>query len=310
MWNGGLLTPRSRTLRDAHEPTGGPVDFEIRNKIGAGGMGVVYTAHQTSVNRNVALKLIKDEHKQSQEAAYALMSEAVVTGCLDHPNVVPVYDLGVDESGRLFYAMKEVEGFLWSTVIHAKSQNENLDILLRVADAIAFAHSKGILHRDLKPQNIMLGLFGEVMVMDWGVACAANGGRVDGLMLSSLTYCGTPAYMAPEMASGDKNRQGKPSDIYLLGAILYHVLSGRPPRREKDPILCLAAAAENQIDPLEEDNELAHIALKAMAKAPADRFQSVEEFQRAVREYRAHSESYTLLERAKSLKRSIFRFLW
>ena len=294
-----LPSPRSRSLGTPGATPGGNVDFEIRKKLGAGGMGVVYTAHQTSIDRDVALKMVKPGLSESTLASEALMSEAVVTGCLDHPNVVPVYDLGVDDKGCVVYAMKKVEGFPWSVLIAEKTLDENLDILVRVADTVAFAHSKGILHRDLKPQNIMLGSFGEIMVMDWGAACTLDGANVVGLLPSDTTYCGTPAYMAPEMAKADKNRFGEASDVYLLGAILYHILTGRPPRREKDPLICLAAAARNQIDPVEDDGELLRIALKAMAAAPADRFQTAAAFQQAIRECRSHSESLLLLASAK-----------
>ncbi len=295
-----LPPPSARSLGTLDSTTPGPVDFEIRQKLGAGGMGVVYTAHQASINRKVALKMVKPEHAASASAAEALMSEAVVTGCLDHPNVVPVYDLGVDGEGRVFYAMKEVEGHPWSVLISEKTLDENLDILLRVADTISFAHSKGILHRDLKPQNIMLGAFGEIMVMDWGAACSLGGANVVGLLPSDTAYCGTPAYMAPEMAKADKNRLGEASDVYLLGAILYQIITGHPPRREKDPLLCLLAAAENQIDPVEEDGELLRIALQAMATAPADRYPDAKSFQEALREYRSHSESLSLLANSKA----------
>lgn len=294
-----LPIPRSRSLTEAKTKQNGSADFEIREKLGAGGMGVVYTAHQTSINREVALKMVRPEHADSKSASEALMSEAVITGALDHPNVVPVYDLGVDEEGRLFYAMKEVEGFPWSSLIGEKTLDENLDILLRVADTIAFAHSKGILHRDLKPQNIMLGSFGEIMVMDWGAACTLSGSNVAGMLPTDTAYCGTPAYMAPEMAKADKNRLGEASDVYLLGATLYHILTGRPPRCEQDPLICLAAAARNHIDPIKEDSELFRVALKAMADAPADRYETVEGFQQALRDYRSHSESRTLLAKAK-----------
>ncbi|MDF7825708.1 protein kinase [Pontiellaceae bacterium B12227] len=294
-WNAlaeSLPVPSARSIGDSG-------DFEIREKLGAGGMGVVYSAHQTSMNREVALKMVKPERSESQTAAESLMSEAVVTGCLDHPNVVPVYDLGVDGDGRMFYAMKEVEGFPWSELIGEKSLDENLDILLRVADTIAFAHSRDILHRDLKPQNIMLGAFGEIMVMDWGAACTLSGSNVAGIVPADTAYCGTPAYMAPEMAKADKNRMGIASDIYLLGAILYQILTGRPPRSEKNPLYCIVAAAHNRIDPVEEDGELLRIALRAMATAPVDRHASVEEFQHAIRDYRSHSESLSLLNRAR-----------
>ena len=293
-----LPLPATRSVGGIDATCSNQFDFELYQELGVGGMGVVYTARQVSINRKVALKMVRAELQNSSSATEALMSEAVVTGCLDHPNVVPVYELGVDEKGRVFYAMKEVEGTPWSLVIKEKSLDDNLDILLRVSDTIAFAHSKGILHRDLKPQNIMLGAFGEIMVMDWGAACSSGDSSVLGLAPVDTARCGTPAYMAPEMAKADENRLGKTSDIYLLGAILYQILTGNPPRREKDPLICLLAASENKIDPLDEENELSSIALKAMCTAPADRYQSVEAFQQAIRDYRSHSESQKLLSSA------------
>lgn len=287
----GKIKPRFRTLEHSEESA---PDFRLGRKIGAGGMGVVYTANQTAFDRDVAVKMLKADRVASAAAADALMAEAVVTGSLEHPNVVPVYDLGVDADGNLFYAMKEVQGEQWSKVMVDKRLSENLDILLRVADTVSFAHSRGILHRDLKPQNIMLGEFGEVMVLDWGASCAldAAGDREGSL-------CGTPAYMPPEMARGDFCRLGVESDIYLLGAMLYQIISGRPPRLEKEPVLCIARAAENQIDPAE-DSELLRIALKAMSTAPADRYGDVRAFQEAVRGFRSHSESLRVQENAEA----------
>ncbi len=294
--SGKKTVPHFRSLE---ADSGSPPDFELGEELGAGGMGVVYAANQTAFGREVAIKMVKPGRKGSAMAADALMAEAVVTGHLEHPNVIPVYDLGVDAEGNLFYAMKEVQGFPWSELMAEKTLDENLDILLRVADTISFAHSRGILHRDLKPHNIMLGEFGETMVMDWGASCAMAGSAEAGALSAESSFCGTPAYMPPEMARGDTNRLGETSDVYLLGAILYHIVSGHPPRREKDPVLCINLASENHIEPVEGDGELLRIAFKAMATAPADRFSSVRKFQQAIREYRAHSESLLLAENAK-----------
>ncbi|VGO12095.1 Serine/threonine-protein kinase PknD [Pontiella desulfatans] len=290
----GKTKPRLRTLepRAEDEP-----DFELGEKLGSGGMGVVYSANQTAFNREVAVKMLKPDRQASAAAADALMAEAVVTGHLEHPNVIPVYDLGVDAEGNLFYAMKEVHGAPWSKRMATRSLDENLDILLRVADTISFAHSRGILHRDLKPHNIMLGEFGEVMVMDWGASCSTEIGT--GAQASDSSFCGTPAYMPPEMARGDLNRQGEGTDVYLLGAMLYQIISGHPPRLEKDAVLCINLASENHIDPLGQEGELVRIALKAMATLPTERFPHVRDFQQAIRNYRSHSESLLLLENAK-----------
>ncbi|MDF7800687.1 serine/threonine-protein kinase [Pontiellaceae bacterium B1224] len=286
--------PRFRTLEPAPESS---PDFLLGQELGSGGMGIVYAANQTAFNREVAVKMVKPGRKSTAGAADALMAEAVVTGHLEHPNVVPIYDLGIDAEGNLFYAMKEVQGFPWSKVMGEKTLDENLGVLQRVADTISFAHSRGVLHRDLKPHNIMLGEFGEVMVMDWGASCMVEG-PVDN-QSAETSFCGTPAYMPPEMARGDMSRQGETSDVYLLGAMLYQIISGHPPRREKDPVLCLNLASENFIEPLEEHGELLRIAFKAMASAPADRFSNVRKFQQAIRDYRSHSESLALQESAQ-----------
>ncbi|VGO17980.1 serine/threonine-protein kinase [Pontiella sulfatireligans] len=289
--------PHFRTL----EPAAGSVpDFELGKQLGSGGMGVIYSANQTAFNREVAVKMVKPARKGSATAADALMAEAVVTGHLEHPNVVPVYDLGVDADGNLFYAMKEVQGLPWSKLMAKKTLDENLDILLRVSDTVSFAHARGILHRDLKPHNIMLGEFGETMVMDWGASCAFGGAQETGAMRAGSSFCGTPAYMSPEMARGDANRQGQASDVYLLGAILYQIVAGHPPRREKDPVHCISLASENFIEPVEGDGELLRIALQAMASIPADRHPDAKGFQQAIRDYRSHSESLRVLENAKA----------
>ena len=133
-------------------------------------MGVVYSARQASIDRTVAIKMLKNDIASDDEQREKFLSEAVVTGDLDHPNIVPIYDLGSNETGALFYSMKRVQGTPWMSVIDRKSNAENIDILMKVADAVAFAHSRGVIHRDLKPENVMLGDFGEVLVMDWGLA--------------------------------------------------------------------------------------------------------------------------------------------
>ncbi|HKL22824.1 MAG TPA: serine/threonine-protein kinase, partial [Tichowtungia sp.] len=285
--------PRFLARTDGHDP-----DFDLREKLGSGGAGVVYKATQTAFGRDVAVKLARPGPKAAAAiAADALMAEAVVTGLLEHPNIVPVYDLGVDADGNLFYAMKEVQGLPWAQVIREKTQDENLEILLRVADTIAFAHSRGVLHRDIKPHNIMLGEFGEVMVMDWGASCRITHADAREGRSAETSFCGTPAYMPPEMARCDINRLSEAGDIYLLGAILYQIVSGHPPRVEKDPVLCLSQAAENHIEPAD-DGELVRIAMQAMASAPVDRFASVRDFQQAVQNYRSHSESLRVAENA------------
>ncbi|HYO23916.1 MAG TPA: serine/threonine-protein kinase, partial [Lacipirellulaceae bacterium] len=277
----------------AASPADAP-DYELLNVIGEGGMGVVYAARQSSIARTVALKMLKSgEADASQRDKF--ISEAVVTGELDHPNIVPIYDLGANDDGALFYSMKRVKGTPWHKVIRERSLDENLHILLRVADAVAFAHVNGVVHRDLKPENVMLGDFGEVLVMDWGLARVNAQFPSHASVTQSDAMGGTPAYMAPEMATGPLERITPASDIYLLGAILYEIITGKPPHTGKTVMACLFSAAKNQIAPTDQTGELVDVALKAMNTNPALRHQSVQHFQAAVREYQAHAESLRLL---------------
>jgi WD40 repeat protein/serine/threonine protein kinase len=269
-------------------------DYELLDIIGEGGMGVVYAAHQSSIARTVAVKMLKPSAKIREEQRDKFISEAVVTGELDHPNIVPIYDLGSNDEGALFYSMKRVRGTPWDKAIHKKQLDENLSILLRVADAVAFAHAGGVIHRDLKPENVMLGDYGEVLVMDWGLArITPEFAHVDAVYQAD-SLGGTPAYMSPEMAKGPVESINKTSDIYLLGAILYEIIGGIPPHSGRDVMQCLMAASQNRIDAIRYEGELKEIALKAMATQQEDRYQTVKEFQEAVRVYQSHSESLVL----------------
>ena len=299
--SGTTVTPGPRRLADKPQ-SGSMVDYELMDLLGQGGMGVVYEAHQTSVDRNIALKMILDRNAQSPAHREHFLSEAAVTGNLDHPNIIPIYDLGSDEKGRLFYSMKRVRGTSWNKCIGTKTLRENLDILMRVADAIAFAHHRGVIHRDLKPENVMLGEFGEVLVMDWGLAAAAtpNAETPNARAISMRTAaCGTPAYMAPEMALGLADKIGPLSDVYLLGAILFEIVTGERPHTGRTSYEVLLSAAENRIRPADEDNELIRVALTATSTVPADRYQSVQEFQAGVREHLGHLESIEIADRAR-----------
>ena len=286
-------------------------DYELLEKIGEGGMGVVYTAKQSSIARTVAVKMLKGDKEHTQEQREKFISEAVVTGELDHPNIVPIYDLGSNDAGALFYSMKRVRGTPWDDAIQEKSLDENLNILLRVADAIAFAHANGVLHRDLKPENVMLGDFGEVLVMDWGLARISDEFPSIEAVSQSDVMGGTPAYMAPEMATGPIDEVTTASDIYLLGAILYEIITGRPPHSGKTVMACLFAAAKNEFATTKNaehlhTGELFDIAMRTMATQPAKRYATVQGFQDAVRLYLSHSESVLLTESAaKNLEAAI-----
>ena len=278
---------------------GDDVEYELIKVLGEGGMGIVYDARQTSIDRNVALKMIKGEAATNDKQKAKFLAEAVVTGDLDHPNIVPIYDVGANAQGNLFYSMKKVGGTPWLKVVQKKSLAENIDILMRTADAIGFAHARGIVHRDLKPENIMLGEFGEVLVMDWGLAHPLKGFRKSRSITDAASMGGTPAYMAPEMATGPIGKISPASDIYLLGAILYEFITGSPPHLAKNAMKCLMAAARNEIAPTDKKGELVDIAMKAMATEPKDRYHDVKEFQAAIRDYQSHLESILLSTRAE-----------
>ena len=279
-------------------------DYQIEELLGEGGMGAVYAARQKSMDRPVAIKVLKPRAARLASSQDAFVSEAVITGKLDHPNIVPIYDVGKQPNDALFYAMKQVEGVEWKERFAENTVSENLDILLRVSDAIAFAHARGIVHRDLKPANIMLGPFGEVLVMDWGLAMPTED-HPSREMFPDARAGGTPHYMAPEMVDGTE-RVDRRSDVYLLGAILFEIVTGKPPhaldlpkgtRRER-VLAVLDAVANNVIAPTDESGELLDIARKAIATEPADRYQTVPEFQTALREYLSHEESIELADRA------------
>lgn len=282
--------------KDSHAAR--PADYELIHLLGEGGMGVVYSARQTSIDRTVAVKMLKSHAAKNRDMQQKFLSEAVVTGDLDHPNIVPMYDLGKNENGDLFYAMKRVQGTPWSKEIAKKSQPENIEILLKIADAVAFAHARGVIHRDLKPENVMLGEFGEVLLMDWGLAYSTPTFRKSASITQTHSMGGSPAYMAPEMATGPIERINTASDIYLLGAILYEILTGKAPHAGSNVSKCLIAAARNEILPTEKTGELVEVARRAMATDQKDRYASVRDLQAAIRECLAHAESISLAARA------------
>lgn len=290
---------KSRVLSRPGQPPESACDFELIDRVGLGGMGEVFSARQVSMDRVVAVKLLKPDLQRNESARLLFLSEATITGKLDHPNIIPVHELGRAGDGTLFYAMKYARGVFWHQVIRQKTLAENLDILLRVADAIAFAHAHFIVHRDIKPQNILLGDFGEVLVLDWGVAMSVRPGANQVETGTRDARCGTPAYMAPEMAQGLRERVCAASDIYLLGAVLYEIIAGQPPHAGKDLGTALKNAERSRFAPLPRKDELARIALKALETEPADRYASVKDFQAALLAFREHQESANLVESAE-----------
>jgi eukaryotic-like serine/threonine-protein kinase len=197
--------------------------YRLKGEIARGGMGLVFLAEDTELGREVAIKVLSPE-TLPDAVRDKLRDEARLLARLEHPNIVPVYDSGALPDGRVFYAMRLVRGRTLDEYLrdeHALA--ERLRVFGRICDAVSFAHSENVIHRDLKPSNVMVGAFGEVFVLDWGIARAA---RSDD---EAEAVAGTPGWMAPEqLAGGPADRR---TDVYGLGAILLYLLQPSPPRR-------------------------------------------------------------------------------
>ena len=202
--------------------------YELRSVLGRGGMGIVYLAHDTVLDREVALKIVDRAAVSGSrtDSADGLPAEARILAQLEHPGIVPVHDFGELPDGRVFYAMKRVRGDrLDRWLADGHDLAARLAVFVRVCDAVAFAHAHGVVHRDLKPENIMIGEFGEVLVLDWGIARSTTTQTSE--QRSQAIVAGTPEYMSPEQRRGDPAVDER-SDIYALGVIL-EVMGGPPP---------------------------------------------------------------------------------
>ena len=234
--------------------------YEPGKEIAKGGMGAVLEADDKILHRTVAMKIIRPDIAVSESFRLRFIREAEVLARLEHPNIVPIYEMANDSDGRLFYTMKKVEGRNLQEVLESIREGDSptiskfgLDALLtlfrKICDAISFAHSRGVIHRDLKPENIMVGAYGETLVMDWGLAKIIGDARQEDLEVASASgmdeiiedagasadltldgsVMGSPLYMSPEQAEGKVRELSEKTDIYALGGILYTILTLRPP---------------------------------------------------------------------------------
>jgi len=275
--------------------------YQLLGEIAKGGMGAVLRGHDTALGRDLAVKVLLEEHKGDPELARRFLEEARIASQLQHPGVPPVHDLGALPDGRPFFAMKLVKGqtleeLLKRRVGPAEDLPRFLAVFEQVCQTIAYAHARGVIHRDLKPSNVMVGSFGEVQVMDWGLAKPlADGPATDRVPLGGTvirsappdtprspshagTVLGTPAYMAPEQANGEVDRVDERADVFGLGAILCEILTGKPPYegRDRGEVLHKAWRADlkdalARLGACGADAELVALAKACLAAEPEDR---------------------------------------
>src|SRR5579859_5232405 len=281
------MTPEktTSTQRGSHtstltEPEGEQLfgDYHLVSEIARGGMGVVYWARQISLNRAVALKMIATGQFASPTLVQRFQIEAGAAAQLDHPCIVPIYEIG-EHRGQVYYSMKLVEGGNLAhlsaecKVRNAQWQRWVAGLLVKVAEAVHYAHQHGVLHRDLKPANILMDGPDSPRVTDFGLAKVLE--DESGLTLSTATL-GTPAYMAPEQAAGRAREVSTAADIYSLGAILFELLTGRCPFQGESPLATMRQVLEREATPPSCLNpavacDLETICLKCLEKNPTSR---------------------------------------
>lgn len=284
--------------------------YEMHSLIGRGGMGEVYAATQTSLGRTVAVKRIARHRTASGDdetlraAIAAFHCEAIIAGGLEHPNIVPIHDLGLDELGMPLLAMKLVEGSSWDQTLMLDLESQDpavviaihVPILVAVAQAVAFAHSRDIIHRDIKPAQVLVGEYGEVLLADWGLAIHApqkTGDRVASPRQdvpsrdSASSPAGTPVMMAPEQTEPSAKNLGTWTDIFLLGGTLYYILTGRYPHDASSRAAAMERARLGQVVPPSKrcpdrmiPPELEDLAMECLRPKPSDRLGSASEFVR------------------------------
>jgi tetratricopeptide (TPR) repeat protein len=316
-----IAQPKSDAL-PSPEQTGDR--YQLQGEIARGGMGAVLRGRDVDLGRDLAIKVLLEKHAHRPEVARRFIEEAQIGGQLQHPGVVPVYDIG-RFGDRPFFTMKLVKGHTLAALLGERTDPSTdrprfLGIALQVAQTLAYAHAKGVIHRDLKPANIMVGAFGEVQVMDWGLAkVLAEGGIADeekasrthqerqdvttirtarssgsgiGTETEASSLLGTPAYMPPEQANGDVSLLDRRADVFGLGAILCEVLTGKPPYvgRSNEEVRRKAANgdladATGRLDGCGADHELIALTKKCLASEAIDRPTDAQEVADALSAY-------------------------
>lgn len=283
--------------------SGAAPPLSVRSTIGQGGMGIVALGTQHSLGRDVALKTLSDGERDPRALAH-LVREAVVTGSLEHPNIVPVHDLVLGPAGAPVMVMKRIVGKTWTA--HLRSSDErtgagaqllaHLETLMSICRAIHFAHSRGVVHCDLKPDNVMVGGFGEVYVLDWGIAVDVSSPHALGSRREEIV--GTPAYLAPEMLTGEA--LSPRTDVYQLGGLLYELLTGRAPHdvagTTRDVVESVLRSPPEL--PVDAPPELAALTRACMQLSPEARPASAEAVRVALEEFVRHRGSVLVASRA------------
>ncbi|MCU0691150.1 MAG: protein kinase [Polyangiaceae bacterium] len=280
-----------------------PPHLRLGPELGHGAMGHVHSALDRNLLRHVAVKRLDKRHLSVAMYREGFIAEAQMTGQLEHPNIVPVHELAIGDNGVPYFTMKLVHGVDFKEWLAnpkrppgcSERLEQGLEIILKVCDAVAYAHYRGVVHRDLKPDNVMVGDFGQVYVMDWGLARLVRTKPASGerAQMEAIGPVGTVTHMSPEQALGNPADMDERSDVFGLGALLYELVSGQTPYgRPRNINDALFRATGGKVIPLETaafgihvPQRLNEIIMKAVAPVPADRHQSVIELQKDLRDF-------------------------
>lgn len=316
-----IVDPRSNEI----PPVRAEDRYQLLGEIARGGMGAIIKGRDTDLGRDLALKVLLDSHSNKPELISRFIEEAQIGGQLQHPSIVPVYELGQFDDQRPFFTMKLVKGHTLAAMLSNRNSPQDelskiLGVFEQICQAIGYAHSKSVIHRDLKPANVMVGSFGEVLVMDWGLSKVLKTGGVADEIQSAERHrdvsvvetrrsvgsdvpgsngsdtldgsiMGTPAYMPPEQAHGEVDRLDQRTDVFSLGAILAEILTGKPPYiGESRDVLRLARRGTldgcfERLDACGAESGLIELCKKSLSVEPAQRFRNAKEMADSINQY-------------------------